>query len=106
MLSSIQFVSPATLAFLVSTKITGRWTPACLRAATASVETVSPPLTTLFYHSWQPAHLFGPAEGAKLRVRVVGMSYGGACRASLTLWIAGQAVATRKQNRRCWETPW
>ena len=34
--------------------IAGRWGPACLRAATASVETVSPPLETLFYHA---AHL-------------------------------------------------
>jgi hypothetical protein len=33
--------------------IAGRWGPACLRAATASVETVSPPLETLFYHYWQ-----------------------------------------------------
>jgi hypothetical protein len=30
--------------------IAGRWGPACLRAATASVETVSPPLEALFYH--------------------------------------------------------
>jgi hypothetical protein len=36
-------------------QVTGRWTPACLRAATASVETVSPPQTLLFYHLRQEA---------------------------------------------------
>jgi hypothetical protein len=44
--------------------IAGRWGPACLRAATASVETVSPPLQHLFYHFCRYAAFTRPTANA------------------------------------------